>query len=240
MRIPKLIHQTTPNKDWALSHPALGANIARLQALNPGWEYRLYDDAYARAFITAHYGAAMLARFERINPVYGAARADLFRYLLLYELGGVYLDIKSTIDRPLDELLKPDDEYILSHWRNGKNEPYEDWGVHPSCGPRGEFQQWHIIAAPKHPFLRAVIRRVAANIDRYLPGGWTGKQGVLFLTGPIPYTLGIMPFLAACGHRVVDSAALGFNYCVVPHLADRMAPGQVHYTQCTEPVVLPG
>lgn len=77
--------------------------------MNPGWEHRLYDDADIEAFIRESYGDEILAYYHRIDRRYGAARADLFRYLLLYRLGGVYLDIKSTTVRPLDEVLRPDE-----------------------------------------------------------------------------------------------------------------------------------
>ena len=35
--------------------------------------------------------------------------ADVFRYLAVYREGGVYLDVKSTVTCPLDEVLSPDD-----------------------------------------------------------------------------------------------------------------------------------
>ena len=50
-------------------------------------------------YIRREYGESILSCYLRIDPVYGAARADLFRYLLLYRTGGVYLDIKSAARR---------------------------------------------------------------------------------------------------------------------------------------------
>ena len=38
-----------------------------------------------------------------------------FRYLLMYEIGGVYLDIKSTANKKLDDVLEENDAFILSH-----------------------------------------------------------------------------------------------------------------------------
>ncbi|MCA3362157.1 MAG: hypothetical protein INF74_09420, partial [Roseomonas sp.] len=62
--------------------------------MNPDWEYRLYEDADCERFIRENYDAETFKLFRSIHPDYGAARADFFRYLLLYRLGGVYLDIK--------------------------------------------------------------------------------------------------------------------------------------------------
>ena len=36
-------------------------------------------------------GSEIYGFYQRINPIYGAARADFFRYLLMYAQGGIYL-----------------------------------------------------------------------------------------------------------------------------------------------------
>jgi hypothetical protein len=112
--IPKQIFQTFSCEaelpDW------YAANRDRIIALNPGWDYKIYFDAECEDFIAAHYGADVLDAYRRIDPRYGAARADFFRYLLMYQRGGVYLDLKSSLTRPLDEVLAPADEFIVSRW----------------------------------------------------------------------------------------------------------------------------
>ena len=50
--------------------------------------------------------------YERINPNYGAAKADIFRVLVLHKYGGVYFDIKSKVDN-LDELFEKYPSYDL-------------------------------------------------------------------------------------------------------------------------------
>jgi mannosyltransferase OCH1-like enzyme len=201
MSIPRIIHQTV--RDRAALSALIVDNIRNLKCLNEGWTYRLYDDGDCRDFIGSRFGAETLAYFDRINPLYGAARADLFRYLLLYEFGGVYLDIKSTATLPLDGVLQPSDSYLLSSW-SGKT-------------ARFEYQQWHIVAAPKHPFLKAVIEAVRKNIDNYNPlTHRVGKNGVLELTGPVVYTSTIRSIEKLYDHRVVDIEDLGFQYTIVP------------------------
>ncbi len=233
MTIPKLIHQTVASKDGL--HPAYIANIAALRERNPGWEHRLYDDRDIEAFIAGNYDPSVLAAYRRLNPVFGAARADLFRYLLLYKQGGVYLDIKSTVTTPLDEILKPNDAYLLSHWRDPR------WGRYPELGPDGEFQQWHIVAEPSHPFLAAVIKRVQDNIASYFPArDGSGRIALFRLTGPIAYTQAIEPIRARQPYRLVEAEELGFVYTI---FGSDDAPGghmyiQKHYSQITESLVL--
>jgi hypothetical protein len=196
--------------------PVLEANVAKIKELNPGWEYRFYEDADIEAYISMHFPWA-LAYLKRIKPHYGAAKADLFRYLLMYEEGGVYLDIKSSVSRPLDEVLHPNDSYLLSHWHNGPGEAFEGWGLWPEIDlPGGEFQQWHIVAMPGHPFLQRTIQRVCKNIENYDPRrDGVGLRGVLRLTGPIAYTLSIQPLLDSGDYRLGDVVDdFGFIYSI--------------------------
>ncbi len=240
--IPKTIYQVFYTKDLA---PALQQNIEKIRALNPTWSYELYDDDDMVRIVGELYGPRVLDYYERINPKYGAARADLFRYLLIYAKGGVYLDIKGSLDKPLDEVLREDDVYLLSRWRNRKGELYEGWGTHQKLQKIGgqEFQQWHLIAAPGHPFLRKVIENVLENIDAYHPiVGDTGKAGVLALTGPIAYTLAITPLINLYPCRLVDGQQeIGLRYSIfaaapTPFRAHKSI-FKHHYTELSEPIV---
>ena len=166
-------------------------NIEHLKRLNPEYEYQLFDDEDIKAFILEHYGEVIWGYYQRIAPIYGAARADFFRYLLVYQLGGVYLDIKSSLDKPLKEVLRVEDKFILTHWDNRSGEQYEGIGIYSELGslPRGEYIQWSIASVAGHPFLRAVILQMLRNIDEYTPfRHGAGLWGVLRTTGPVMYT----------------------------------------------------
>ena len=110
----------------------------------------------------------------------------------MLKVGGVYLYIKSTVTKKLNDVLLKDYTYILSNWVNGKGDLYEGWGIYPELLPRGEYQQWHIISVPQHPFLIEVVSKVSQNIETYNPSrNGVGHLGVMRTTGPIAYTLAI-------------------------------------------------
>lgn len=234
--LPKIVHQTFHTRALPVE---LGEAMGAIQRGNPDWEHRFYDDVTARDFIADSYGPAILAYYDAINPKYRAARADLFRYLVVYRSGGVYLDIKSLPTRPLSEVIRPDDRYLISQWRNGPGEAFCDWGLHAELArvPGGEFQQWYIAASPGHPFLRAVIERVLRNLRTYNPGlHGVGQLGVLRVTGPIAYTLAIHPLLARHPHRRVDAHRdLAFEYSIYGKEGHKGALG-VHYSELDEPL----
>ncbi len=240
--LPKLIHQTFPGRTLA---PEVQANIDALRSLNPDWQHTLYDDAEIARFIRQAYGERVYERFDRIDPTYGAAKADLFRYLLLYKLGGFYLDIKSSMSRPLDSVLRPDERYWIGQWPSGPEAEFQGAGLHPETEHihGGEFQQWFVLATPGHPFLKAVIENVLRNIAVYNPAlHGVGKPGVLRVTGPIAYTLAIAPLVEKHAHRRVDAGRdLGLCYSIYP-MVDKADNKHVslfknHYSQSRESLV---
>ena len=250
--IPPLIHQihlrgssagARAEDPLSLLPDVLRRNVEDLKAANGGWEHRLYDDAAAERFIRDHYGQAMLRLFHAIDPVYGAARADLLRYLIIYRLGGVYLDLKSRFLQPIDQVIdRAADRFVVSQWSNGPDERYSLFGLHDDVASvdGGEFQQWHVIAAPGSPFLRAVLERVCDNIIRYrLWRDAVGGIGVLRLTGPIAYTFAVEPLLGTYPHRRVRrEAELGLEFSILPQDSHHGLFGR-HYTQSRLPIVRP-
>ena len=235
--IPRLLHQICVGQAVP---GALLRNVEQLANRNPGWSHQLYDDAAIERFILKHFGLPVLNYYKRISPDYAAARADLFRYLALYKLGGVYLDLKSSFSQPIDDVLRGDEQYVISRWRNGPGEPHQGWGIHGDLAdiPGGEIQQWHVIAAPGHPFLRAVIETVLAAIEHYdFRQTGVGWIGVLRTTGPIAYTRAITPLLALHPCRIItDETVLGLEYTVLPQ-SSHQGTFSGHYTQNATPVV---
>lgn len=67
------------------------------------YKYLLLDDMDALNFLNIYFTKSVIDRFNELS--YGAHKADLLRYCLLYIFGGVYLDIKTILIKPLDEIL---------------------------------------------------------------------------------------------------------------------------------------
>lgn len=218
-------------------------NIETFRAANPGWDYQRYDGRSMPEFILSNYGPRMLEYYLKINPRYTAARIDLFKYLLMYRVGGVYLDAKSSITKPLASTLKSTDQFLLSTWHNGPGEPDEGTGLHPELVslPGGEYQMWYIAAAAGHPFLRAVIIQTLANISLYNPLIHGTGANVLRVTGPIVYALAIAPLLNSAPHRFVDAERdLGFVYSIYGSTPKHKGLFGSHYSQLSAPIVLSG
>jgi len=87
--IPLNIFQTWHSKNL----PSLmKKNVDIIKKLNPAFTYHLYDDNDCYNFIKDNFNIEVLNAFDNLIP--GAYKADLWRYCVLYKLGGIYLDIK--------------------------------------------------------------------------------------------------------------------------------------------------
>lgn len=240
MKIPKIIHQTYSS---SILPNELENIIKELQSKNLDWEYRFYDENACSSYILKNYSLELFEIYNSINPLYGAARADLFRYLVLYKEGGVYLDIKSSCIIPLSDLIDENDEFFISNWPNLKGEEFYGAGFLKELKgiEYGEYQQWYIISKPNSPFLKSVIDKVLSNIKEYNP--WkigVAKIGVLRLTGPIPYTLAIHPLLNKYSYRYArrhDDFYL--KYSMLPTQNTHIKLMKNHYSLCSEPIKIP-
>lgn len=97
--IPKIIHQTYRNESipahWKEAHRSC-------VDWHPDYEYILWTDDRARAFIAKEY-PWFLDTFD--GYPYPIQRADSIRYFILAHYGGTYLDLDDGCNRRLDPLL---------------------------------------------------------------------------------------------------------------------------------------
>ena len=158
--IPKRIYQTWKTKDLpsGIKHV-----IRKMMELNPTYSHHLYDDADMDDFVNYNFPGDISDAYNQLNI--GAARADLWRYLILYRYGGIYLDIDAAITKSLDTLIRPDDSAIITR------EPFE-----------GLFNQWILIFKKGHPLLREIINQCVRNIQT------RSSNNILHLTGSTVFT----------------------------------------------------
>ena len=89
--IPMVIYRSWKTKDLPLDYQLAWDFTAKN---NPDYQQILFDDNEMDEFMEKFYSGKVNNAYKKIIP--NAARADLFRYCLIYEKGGVWLDIKSA------------------------------------------------------------------------------------------------------------------------------------------------
>ena len=100
--VPKLIHQTWKSSKVDAPHVK---NVRSWIEKNPGWEYRLWTDSDIRLLVARRF-PDYLEMFDSY-PLQ-IQRADMFRYFVMYEYGGVYADMDFEALIPLSEILDDD------------------------------------------------------------------------------------------------------------------------------------
>ena len=98
--VPLIIYQSWKSHEIP---KGMRDNILRLLETNPEFDYYLYSDEECAAFIAHNYDKDVLEAFHALKP--GAYKSDLWRYCVLYKLGGVYLDIKYYSTVPLINII---------------------------------------------------------------------------------------------------------------------------------------
>ena len=122
--LPRIVWQTT-RSPHALPAEAVH-NRLRMQRDNPGWSFRLVgDDEMASFMLHDRWAAPVRDAWSTIGP--GAARADLWRYCILFAFGGVYLDVDAALNGSLDSWLRPSDGAVLALEGREASVRYNDW-----------------------------------------------------------------------------------------------------------------
>lgn len=183
MAIPKNIFQTFKTSDlpWITRF-----YVARMKKKNPDWNYQFYDDARILDFFEKEFTSEYLKAYKSLTI--GAAKADFFRYAVLYKYGGVYIDIDSYVKDPFRKFLKEDDSAVVSHEGNP-----------------GLYCQWALIFDKKHPFLKKTLEKVLDNIQTH-----RFPNDVHRTTGPTVYTEAVNEVLQE--NPDIDHRFLGIDY----------------------------
>lgn len=161
MAIPKIIYQTYAHNRIP---PVTRLFIRWMKFKNKDYRYEFYDDARIDAFFRKEFEPEVYEAYKRIDI--GAAKADFFRYAVLYKYGGVYLDIDGCTLRSLDKMIRPEDRAVVTEEGNP-----------------GLYAQYALVYDKNHPFLERTIAKVLDNIkhNRF-------PHDVHQMTGPTVYT----------------------------------------------------
>ena len=169
--IPKVVYQTFYTKN--LPENVLKV-IDNMKKNNPNYQFYLFDDLEIETFIKEEFGGDVYKAFNMMNV--GSAKADLWRYCILYKKGGIYLDIDSENYGEIDNLVTSDDEAIVS--RESHN---------------GIFLQWCLMFSPNHPILRRCIQKCISNILNKT------SNDILRLTGPVIFSESVFEYCKYIG-----------------------------------------
>jgi len=155
--IPLNIFQTWHTKNLP---PLMSKTVDLIKSSNPAFIHRLFDDNDCYNFIKDNFDKNILDAFDKLIP--GAYKADLWRYCVLYKLGGIYLDIK----------YKPVNGFKFINLTEK-----EHWVL--DCDKKGIYNAL-IVCKPGNTILLQAINQIVENVKNNYYG-----ESCLHPTGPL-------------------------------------------------------
>ena len=223
---PPIIHMTWKSKS---DMPLWGKRNIRLwKRLNPKHKLILYDDTDIETVVKKSF-PQIIPFWKALKPV---QRADIFRYVVIWEEGGVYADLDV-------EPVKPIDSWMINctkdtvHWKSAnvllgweKISDRKDWQVwfasqHQLC-------QWTFASSPKHDLWKKVMDHILAYFKAgttnlfffifffiiiFVQGKHLKSKSIIRSTGPGMFSEAVKDFLqirygAVIGQTPLDTATL--------------------------------
>ena len=157
-KIPKVIYQTFKTKNLSKE---MNDIVDSWKLHNTNYEYILYDNNECKEFIRSFFDSKVIDAYYKLR--YGALRADLWRYCILYKYGGVYADLDTLCLDSIDNFITNKTEIMV---------------------PKDLWNSYHIFNSfiaivPNHPIMDYCIKKIVNNVQNKI--NYPDKRDV---TGP--------------------------------------------------------
>ena len=255
-KIPKQVFQTWKSEYIDEKHYL---NLKSYQEENLDYQFFFFDDKDMDEYMVRAWGHHPISSVFKRTRV-GAAKADIWRYCLLYDLGGVYLDIDASFKVPLSELSKEANSEIVAFEANriatdraryGKQIdqtilPFEEYTeilnkLTERSFPHSEHVvlQWALFFAPRHPILASVIEAISQNAPAL-----EGKvirdmhKAVCNFTGPIAYSKAVWQYAL---NQKMECRGIDFDGLGIPKHVPKKGvykSDKRHYTKLSGEILL--
>jgi len=160
-KIENNIFQT--HKDKSIIKMGIDESYKKLRKQNPEFNYYFFSDEDMDDYMNNIPDKELSEAYKRVK--HRVAKSDIWRIAILYEKGGVYVDMDSVPTIPLSKLIKPDDEFIKG----------VEWTV-----PDGPDPQHIIFSRSGHPVLERTIHHIKQAVLYNNPSNHIGpyREGI--------------------------------------------------------------
>ena len=150
--IPKIIYQTWNTQNLPKKLERLHY---KMRKNNLEYKHIIYTNEQMNDYMSSNANSDVKKAYWKMNHI--VAKADIWRYTILYNSGGIYLDIDSEIVGSLNSLINNEDEAIISPETN--ENLYIQWGL--------IFNQNHLILEETLNYILRDIREEKNKFDHH-------------------------------------------------------------------------
>lgn len=240
-RIPNSIYQTWKKQTLPSFHARY---VQRFRALNSDYSFFFFNDKAMAEYMDSHYaGHPILSVFRDLRIP--AAKADIWRYCILYLEGGIYCDIDSALSVPFRQILQDDWTELLSFennkWRNHLDlGHYADASIFLAQPPDSiksnlDYQDnvilnWLLCFEKGSPILEEVINLIVRHFNFFRNKNFENMwKAVIHCTGPLALTQAVWMWMDRTGksprqfgidfggHGIFKLPGSGRRYATSPH-----------------------
>ena len=152
--------------------PKMKECMHKLIKMNPEFQHYLYSHERCLQFIKENFDKSVADAYISLKP--GAYKSDLWRYCIMYTLGGVYLDAKFYTTVPLISLIKEHNEIFIvdivaNHTSNSDLR----------CKRNTALYNGFLVSRPRNPVFKWCIENIVHNCKLKVY-----KNSMLSITGP--------------------------------------------------------
>jgi hypothetical protein len=188
---------------------------------HPDFDFEFYDDDRMHEYMFDNWAQHPIFEIFK-NSKWGASRADIWRYCVLHQHGGIYLDFDSSINFDLNMVPEGLTELIsfesnpLTQFVIDPSQPnfefFRESGFRePLLGvPANPVVQWCLMFAPQHPIMALAIELIVKHAPHYRNRRFLSvHNAIINFTAPLLLTQAVWTYRRA-GHPV-NQLGIDFN-----------------------------
>lgn len=103
--IPKIIHQIWFQGSNSVPDKFI-PKMAKIKSYHPDWTYIVWDDSSITKLI---HNSQLLSTYNKFTYLH--QKVDFAKYVILYKIGGIYIDVDVDIIKPLTSLILENSEF---------------------------------------------------------------------------------------------------------------------------------
>ncbi len=144
--IPKVVYQTFESNVVA---DGMASAIESWRSSNPEYQHHFFDANDRLEYIKRNFNQDVIDAYLDLIP--GAFKADLWRYCVIYNEGGVYVDADMICTQPLVDWIEPDTDLVIT-----RDDPMsKDW-----------LANGFIASVPRNPIFKKAIDQIVDNVKQ--------------------------------------------------------------------------
>jgi hypothetical protein len=209
-KIPLIVYQMWINNYLTRTH---AKEINRFRNLNPDVEFNLFSHEDVDKYMSDFYKNYPIYKIYQ-KAKYHQIKADIFRYCILYERGGMWFDIKSGLKISITKLFDCNSDAIISYEKNDINWKQSDNlnSAKVFQHPNKKILMWGIAFCKSSIILKKIIEQICDNYYNYKNKVFDNpKNSILDFSGTHLFTKVVKEQLLENNFLKIQQLGIDFN-----------------------------